>query len=552
MLSELKVKNLALIEHLSLSFGPGANLLTGETGAGKSILAGALGLLKGQKAQAGLVRSGAEEAEVEALFHLENPLKLAGLFEAQGLEPSDEIVLRRQVSAASGRNRIRINGTLIPLSSLVQWGDELLAIASQHDQQSLTSPARQMDFLDAFAGHGDLLTETLRLWREQENAAAALRELEEELAGNLEKKDLFIFQLEEIKKTAPQPDEDLTLMEQKNRHRSGAKQASLLSQARELLETGQDSLLARLDRLRSFMARASQTDESWLDTAESIQKMVIELDDLAKELRSPDRTQTLKDSDLEDLEVRLNDLAKLKRKYGPALEDVLSRAAKIQQTLDRLAEAGLETSRLKKILDRARKAASEQAGKLTQSRLAAAGRLAQNLEETLKVLGFPRIQLKIEISPAAQPGPKGHDQVSFLFCPNPGEGLRPLAKIASGGELSRLMLALKIAQEPRSDQSLVFDEIDAGLSGATAEAVAGKMAELAGRQQIFIITHLPQMASLAGRHFLVFKQIQDSDRTVTSIQELEDGGRVQELSRMLGGASPSEEAVALSHKLLGL
>ncbi|MDR2423010.1 MAG: AAA family ATPase [Deltaproteobacteria bacterium] len=262
MLAELKVKNLALIESLSLTFGPGANLLTGETGAGKSVLAGAFNLLKGHKASTGLVRAGAEEAEVEALFSLNDPSKLAHLFAAQGLEPADEIILRRQVTAG-GRNRIRFNGSLIALSQLATWGEELLAISSQHEQQSLINPARQIDFLDAYGGYPELLAAFHALWRAREEAVEALRLLEESLRDGREKKELYEFQLSEIKKVNPQPKEDEALMDRKSLHRSGAKLAGLLGEARDLLERGDEGLLNRLGRLRAALAKAAGLDEAW-------------------------------------------------------------------------------------------------------------------------------------------------------------------------------------------------------------------------------------------------------------------------------------------------
>ncbi|MDR1608356.1 MAG: DNA repair protein RecN [Deltaproteobacteria bacterium] len=552
MLTELKVKNLALIERLTLSFGPGANLLTGETGAGKSILAGALGLLKGQKASPDLIRAGAEEAEVEALFVLENPGKLAELFAAQGLEPTDEIIIRRQV-AVSGRGRTRINGTLVTLSQLAAWGEELLAIASQHDQQSLTNPAKQMEYLDIFAQVPELLANAQKLWRLREEALGSMESLEAELRDSREKKELYEFQLAEIKKVNPQPEEDTRLLDQKNLHRSGAKLGYFLNAARDVLERGKDGLFSQLETVRASLAKAAALDPAWSEPAERVNDMSAELADLASSVSSAGRGHTLRDSDLEALDARLSELATLKRKHGPTLAEVLAKSQRLAEALGRLAEADLELSIAKKKLRLAEEEALANAKVLSAQRQEAAKKLAQSLETTLRVLGFPKIQLIIEVSPLAPLGPRGIDQITFLFAPNPGEGLRPLAKIASGGELSRLTLALKIAQEPHPDQSLVFDEIDAGLSGATAEAVAAKVAELAGRGQIFVITHLPQMACLPGRHFLVAKTADaQNDRTLTTIRELPPNDRAQELARMLGGACPSPEALALSQKLLGL
>jgi DNA repair protein RecN (Recombination protein N) len=552
MLAELKVKNLALIDRLTLTFGPGANLLTGEAGAGKSVLVGALGLLKGQKASADLIRAGAGEAEVEALFVINNPESLAHLFAAQGLDPADEIIIRRQV-AVNGRSRIRLNGSLITLSQLAAWGEELLAISSQHEQQNLITPAKQMEFLDAFGDYPRPLAETLELYRAKEEALEELRRLEEELRDGQEKKELYEFQLAEIKKVNPKPNEDLSLMELKNHHRSGAKLASLLVAAKDALERDQDSLLTRIERLRSTLFKAAELDKAWTDRAEAVEEMSVELADLASSLTGAAKGLVLNDSDLEEIEERLSQLAKIKRKHGPSLDDVLTKANRLATALGRLAEADLELTLAKKKVAKAEEMARAKALELSNLRSKAATVLAAKLEETLKALGFPKIQMTIAVNPQETLGPKGLDQVTFLFCPNPGEGLRPLAKIASGGELSRLTLALKIAQDPRSDQSLVFDEIDAGLSGAVAETVAIKMAELAVNRQIFVITHLPQMASLSGRHYLVSKaESPQLDRTVTTIKELTPEDRTQELARMLGGACPSPEALALSQKLLGL
>ncbi|MDR0548249.1 MAG: DNA repair protein RecN [Deltaproteobacteria bacterium] len=552
MLAELKVKNLALIESLALTFGPGANLLTGETGAGKSVLAGALGLLKGQKASVDLVRAGADEAEVEALFVLNNPEKLAPLFATYGLNPSDEIIIRRQVTA-SGRNRVRFNGILVTLSQLAAFGDELLAVTSQHEQLSLINPAKQIDFLDSFGQYQGLLTEVQALWRARETAADDLRKIEAELVSDREKKELYEFHLSEIKKVNPQPAEDERLMDEKNRRRSGEKLAGYLNAAREQLERGEDNLLSRLNRLKTALIKAAELDDSFNETAESVSDLAVELTDLAATLAHTAKGQIYRDSESEEIDDRLSQLAKLKRKHGPTLNEVLDKANRMATSLARLAEGDLEISLAQKKLAQAEAEALAKAKELSTARSAAAEDLAKNLTATLKVLGFPKIQMTVVVSPKAPLGPKGIDQVSFLFCPNPGEGLRPLAKIASGGELSRLTLALKIAQDPSSDQSLVFDEIDSGLSGAVAEAVAAKIATLATRQQIFVITHLPQMASLSGRHFLVAKSEDPTrDRTVTTIEELSSSDRAKELARMLDGSCPSPEALALSRKLLGL
>ena len=556
MLTELKVQNLALIRELRLSLGPGANILTGETGAGKSVLAGAIELLRGAKASPGLIRAGEDEAMVEALFHLERPEALAGLFEELDLDPKEELVIKRTISQ-SGRGKIRINGALATVGQLASLGEELLAVSGQHDQQSLVRESRQLDFLDSFGNLGGFLKESLAAWREREAADKIRASLEAEIASAEEKREMLEWNLAEIDRVKPQPGEDDLLAEQKSGLKTSAKLAKALAQAKDILsgEKG-EGLSERLDRLSRQLERAAPLDERLAPLVESARDCAAQTFDLGASIDAIAKTIPKGADDPEKIDDRLSDLAKLKRKHGPALEDVLAKAESMRAALSRLDQAALDLSGAKKTLEKARARAEAAALALRAGRVAAADALASNLTETLKVLGFPKLSMKVEVAPMEGPpglaaGPKGADNVSLLFCPNPGEGLKPISKIASGGELSRVMMALKIAQEPRSDQSLLFDEIDSGLSGAVAEAVAAKMAELATRQQILVITHLPQMASLKGKHFQVYKdQVAGADRTETSIVELDEIGRTMELARMLDGAAPSPEAMALSRRLL--
>ncbi|MDR0355668.1 MAG: DNA repair protein RecN, partial [Deltaproteobacteria bacterium] len=530
MLAELKVTNLALIRSLTLSFSPGANILTGETGAGKSILAGAISLLRGAKASGDLVRAGETEARVEALFHLERPDGLAPLLNGLGLESADELVVQRIV-AANGRSKVRVNGVMVTLAQLAALGEELLAVSGQHDQQSLVKEARQLDFLDDFGQNQRQLAEMNEAFRARQDLEEAIASLNDEIGQGDERRELLEYQLQEIDKAAPRPGEDQELMEVKAAAKSSGRLSKLLGEASELMN-GQrgEGLAHRLDRLVNLLQRASGADERLAPMAESALECSGLMAELNDSLTKLGRNLGPGPEELEDLDERLSLLAKLKRKYGPSLEEVIEKAAANRAVLARLESASFELNKLSKELDKAVKAADKAALTLREARRTASRALAENLVATLKVLGFPKLTMEIEItplekdgqSPGQAAGPKGADSACFLFCPNPGEGLKPLSRIASGGELSRMMMALKIAQEPRSDQSLVFDEIDSGLSGATAEAVASKMAELSNNQQILVITHLPQMASLPGRHFLAAKSPDESgDRTETQISELD-------------------------------
>jgi DNA repair protein RecN (Recombination protein N) len=562
MLVELKVQNLALIRELRLSLGPGANILTGETGAGKSVLAGALALLRGAKGSPGLIRAGAEEAKVEALFHLERPEALKALFEELDLPMGEELVIQRSLGH-SGRSRARVNGAMATVAQLAALGDELLAVSGQHDQQSLVRESRQLDFLDAFGGLSDLLKEAAAAWREREAADKVRQEIGRELEIAGERRDLIEWHLSEIDRVKPRPGEDEELADIKAGLKSSARLAKTLEAADDILagqKSAEDGVIERLSKLSRLLERSAQLDERLAPLVDTALECASRAQDIAESLAKLARSLPKGAGDPESIDDRLSDLAKLKRKHGPSLEDVLRKASEMRAALSRMDQAGQLLNKARKDYDKAVERCGAAALALRAARKKAAEALAGSLVATLKVLGFPKLTLAIEVSPVEgggppgeAAGPKGADAVAFLFCPNPGEGLKPLSKIASGGELSRVMMALKIAQEPRSDQSLLFDEIDSGLSGATAEAVSAKMAELAARQQILVITHLPQMASLKGKHFLVYKeQVGSGDRTETSIAELDEPGRTMELARMLDGAAPSPEAMALSKRLLNL
>ncbi|MDR1037227.1 MAG: DNA repair protein RecN [Deltaproteobacteria bacterium] len=555
MLVQLQVRNLALIEALSLSFGPGANILTGETGAGKSILAGALGLLRGGKASANMVRAGASELTVEALFTLSGPESFEELFASQGISPSDEIILKRIV-LPGGRSRAWLNGSLLTVAQLSAWGEELLALSGQHDQQSLLNPARQLDFLDAFGRHQGLLKKMADLHRDRETVKLSLAETDAGIKELEDKKDFHEFQLSEIKRVNPQPGEDDALMAQKARAKEGAKLNTILDEAMRHLY-GDEGILSRLDRLGNLLDKASSLEVTLAPALEAARESSSVMGDAARVVKDASKSVVKTSGGLEEADARLSSLARLKRKYGPTLENVIARFEELKGEKARLESLGLDRQNYVKKLRDASRAAGEGAARLHAARIKAAGDLSRELTATLGALGFPKVELKIELEAPAEAemgaaaGPKGADQAVFLFCPNPGEGFKPLARIASGGELSRVMLALKTAQEPHSDQSLVFDEIDSGLSGDTAGKVAAKMAELSGRQQVFVITHQPLMAAIPGKHFMAEKSPDGGGRTHTVICELDPDNRLLEVARMLDGSEPSPQALALSKRLLG-
>lgn len=560
MLAELSVKNLALIDELAISFGPGGNVMTGETGAGKSIVVGALGLLLGRRASADMVRAGAEEAEVAAVFELDRPADFATVLEQLGLALEDQFILRRVVTAA-GRSRCYVNGCPVPQNQFGLLGEELLSISGQHDQQSLLRPASQMKYLDDFGRHQKLLSDMRQAHQALGRAAEELAALEGRLKEAEEKRDLYEFQRDEIKKINPRANEDDELLAEKNQAKNSGRLLEALASASEILGGEPGNVVEKLGRVRRALETAAGFDSAFDPARAMVDDSYHQLADLAVELEKTGRDLDIDPDRLDWVEERLNTLAKLKRKYGLSLADIVGRGRELTELLNELDGAGLDLARLRRERDEALAGAVQAARVLSAARAETAARLTTVLIKHLKPLGFPKIDMRVSVDSPDQAapadelfsrlGPDGFDRVEFLFCPNPGEGLKPLARIASGGELSRFMLALKTAPERSGDQLMVFDEIDTGLGGVTAEAVAAKMAELSTRQQIIVITHLPQMAALAGRHFVVSKDAAPkSGRTVTSIKLLPEEKRADELARMLGGSAPSPEALALAGQLL--
>ena len=554
MLTELTVRNLALIDSLTITFGPGANLMTGETGAGKSILVGALGLLTGRRGGAELVRTGAEEAEVAGLFHLADPEALAPFMAEQGLKPTDELLLRRVVTL-SGRGRAYIDGTPASVTQLARLGEELLSISGQHEQQTLLKPGRLLDYLDRFGGHGELLAEMAAAWSSLDRASGALAALEESLRQDGEKRDLYEFQLDEIQKLGLKPGEDEALLAEKNAARHSGRLAETLAAVVAGLGGEPGNIVEKLGKIRRGLETAASLEPRLAEPLATAENSWHQLADLAAELEVFSRNIKARPERLEWVEERLNALAKIKRKFGLSLEELIDRGRRLRETLDRLDGAGLDLARLGREKEAALALALEAAERLSLARRQAGDRLGAGLVAALRPLGFPKMNMEVAWEApgdkARRLGPAGFDRVDFLFSPNPGEGRASLGRIASGGELSRVLLALKILERRPGDQMLVFDEIDAGLGGVAAEAVAGRLSELAGRRQLVVITHLPRVAALAGRHFRVAKGPgEDPARTTTAITALSPEQRVEELARMLGGAAPSPEATALAERLL--
>ena len=540
MLRELRVENLLLIERAELSLTPGLNVLTGETGAGKTVLAHALDLLLGGRVRSGIVRPGAAEAYVEGVFDI--PEHLAGELTERLPADAAEVVLARRVSA-DGRTRAYLNGRSVSVSELRDLGGTLVSFYGQHEHRKLTLATAQLQILDALCGpeHQQLLNscaqafaETGRLQRELD----ALREL----TGSRERElDLLEYELSEIDAAAPTPQEHEELLGARERLRrldairsaAGAGAEALAPEPSESAGTTQlmAAAASRLDALAGV--------DQHLDLlAERLRALLIESEDLAAELRrygeGPDvYGREGEEGGLEEVEQRLELIERLMRKHGGSIQAVLDHGARARTRRDQLAGAELESARTEQELDEAHAALSGHVEAVRLARAAAAPRLACSVREQLASLAMGEATFEVLLT-ASETGPSGADAVEFMIAPNPGVPAGPLREIASGGELSRVMLAIMGASSAASpDSTLVFDEVDAGIGGHTARAVGARLRELGEGRQVLCITHLPQIASLGDRHFTIAKDtaVEPTRATVTQLAEREV---VSELVRMLG------------------
>lgn len=542
MLRFLGVRHLAVIEHLEVELDGGLNILTGETGAGKSVLLEAIALVTGGRATSELVRTGEPQATVQALV------------EAPGPDGQlREFAVRREI-AAQGRSRAFLDDTLVTSATLREWGDRVLDLHSQHDHHRLLDPAGHLGVLDAYAGHGDLLTRTAdahAAWH------AAVTRLERARLGGREKQariELARFQLEEIDRVAPLPDEDLRLAAEQAVLANADRLSRLSREAYAALYDDEHAALSSLSVVWKRLADLAELDGRFEPYVEQRDTIKAALEDLAYFLRSygtdldgaSDRLQVVAD--------RLAALERLMKKYGPTLADVLVRQRDLRAELDAL---DLDENQLNQIVAeeaRLRSIFLEAAGALSVSRRDAARRLSKALARELAALAMPDCQVDVRVTSASESPDRwsaaGVDEVEFLLSPNPGEELRPLARIASGGELSRIMLALHtLAAADGPGRTLVFDEVDAGIGGVAADAVGARLQALARRNQVICVTHLPQVAARAGAHFRIAKRVADG-RTSTVIERLDRAGREREIARMIAGADVTDRVLASARELL--
>ena len=552
MLLELRIRDLAVLRDLSLRLEPGLNVLTGETGAGKSILVGGLSLLLGERASSEAVRVGAERALVEAVFDISGLPDLRARLEAQGLPDEDGLLLLRREVQREGRNRAWINGSPATAGVLGAFGRALVDLHGQHDHQTLLLADEQRGILDAFAGAEaaaiqvrELHVALGRLVAEREARDARTRELEQ-------RADFLRFQLEEIGQVAPEPGEDARLEAELSRADHAEELAREAGALAEELYAGEGSASELLAGARDRLRRLARLDASLAELRDLVEAAFHQVTEAGRTAGSYADGVEVDPRRAEALRVRLDALHRLRRKYGPELEDVRNHAGALARELEELDGAERTRGALDREAGQAAEALREAAAALTALRARGAERLAAEVQDLLPELGMPGARFQVALDPLDSPGAGGAERVRFLASLNPGFEPGELARIASGGELSRVMLALK-AILARVDRvpTLVFDEVDAGIGGTVAVAVGRKLAEVASHHQVFVITHLPQVAARGGRHFRVEK-MEEEGVAATRVTPLEGEARILEIARMLGGDPESATSRRHAGELLGV
>jgi len=587
MLSYLRVHNFAIIDALEVELGPGLNVLTGETGAGKSILVDALGLVLGEKARNDLVRTGASHAEVEALFDLGSSAAVVARLASAGLladedgaagsgeEPSAELVVRRVVSA-TGRSRAYVNGRLVTLTQLAALAAGLADISSQHEHHTLVDAASHLGYLDAFGGLEERAAAMEAAYARVASASAELAAARDRLKGRADRADFLAFQISEIDAVRPTAGEQGRLSRDRDRLRHAERLLRAAGSAEESIYGRDGSITEELGRVATSLREAAALDPALEPTLATIEQAEAQLTEAARDLSRYVRGVALDPERLSELDERLHALGRLIRKYAPGRDEpesaVLEHRERVAAELASLSRAEDEIAALEKARDAALVTAADLARSLSRARREVASGLSERVSHELRTLGMGAAEIHVEVSlleaagrgeaaqvDGARLGPSGIDRVEILIAANPGEEPRPLRRIASGGELSRALLAIKrvLAGARRHAQGAaslgrslyVFDEVDTGVGGAVAETIGQKLRDVARHDQVLCVTHLAPIAIYGEQHFLVRKEVVQG-RTRSDIVPLEGSERVEEIARMLGGLTVTKKTRDVAAELL--
>ena len=568
MLRELSIKNFTIIDNLHISFSDGLSILSGETGAGKSIIINAVNLLLGSKATTRLIRTGSEAAELEALFQITPKSRLAKIMKEKGFDESEELVIRRIISRKA-RHRIYINGRLATIQMLNSITENLASISGQHAHQGLLKEDQHLLILDRFGGLTPQRAEVYRYYNEIVPMIRMLQELK--AAGDKQDEHIRLleFQKKEIIDASINPGEDKALEQKKILLKNGEALYQAVHSSLEDLYSVQGAIVERIVEVKKRLEKASLIDPALTSQAEGLAKSIFNLEDIAEGLREYQKNVEMDEGLLEEVEERLDTLHKLKRKYGGSLEAIFAYLESIDQELSKIANLSEKIAETEAKLDTLHAKLVCFAENLSKKRKQTADILAKKVEKELSFLEMSQAKFKIllqSIPPINTPieeninpyltcdnkaiSETGIDRATFMIAPNVGEVLKPLSSIVSGGELSRVVLALKaILAKTESVETVVFDEVDAGIGGSVAEVVGKKLSSLARYHQVICITHLPQIAKFGDYHFRISKHV-SRGRTITGIRPLDDKERVKEIARMLGGVEITRATLDHAHEML--
>jgi len=566
VLAELHIRDFAIISEINISFSPGFNAFTGETGAGKSIIIDALDLVLGGRASPDMVRTGASSSLIQAMFVLEGDVlrEVSELLESNGLDPSEELIITREISS-SGRSSARINGSLVPVTLLRQLGENLVDITGQSEHLVLLRPSAQRDVLDHYAGATDLRSEVSQLYNEIRQVQSELDAL---VSGQREaerRADMLRYQIEEISSADLQPGEDEELLKRRNLLANAEKLAQLADNAYQSLYSSSTSAIDQLQQAQSLLEELVRFDNSLSSNLDMISEAVVAVEEASLSIRRYRDSIEFDPGMLEVVEERLDLINRLKRKYGATIEEILQYRDSAEAELSDIQNSDEKIRKLETQLENLRQQLAQKAKALSSIRSKAAKDLGRKIEQELKDLLMTNAQIEIKVG-YKQPSDysisidgtevgidqTGADDIELLVSPNPGEPLKPIAKVASGGEISRIMLAIRtVLSAADNTPTLVFDEVDVGIGGRSGRIVGEKLAGLASNHQVIAITHLAQVAAYADTHFKITKVIQDN-LTTTRVDKLDREGIRHELAAMLGGMPVTDRSLQSADELIDL
>ena len=547
MLSLLHIENIAIIQAADISFRPGFNVLTGETGAGKSIVIDAIGAVLGQRTSRELVRTGAKSALVTAVFTGLRPIPW---LRENGVPEDEELLLQRELMA-DGRGACRINGRVVTAAQLRQLGRQLLDIHGQHDGQQLLDPACHLGYLDKFGRTRTLWEPYSAAYQEMADLKKKIAALEMDEAERSRRVDTLTYQIGELERAGLKEGEDEKLDARRTLLRGAGKLMDALQLAGQALygDDGSEGAADLLGNAEGAVRSVSGLSPELEELSGLLKELYIQARDAAERVRDMEQDFDFSPQELDQVEGRLDQLYRLKKKYGPTVADMLDYLERCRRELDQIQYADDTIAQLQGELSKAEKRAKKRAQELSEARKKAAQGLQDRVQQELRDLDMPKVQFLVEFG-EKRLDETGMDEVQFLMSANVGEALKPIQKVASGGELARIMLALKnVLAEDDGIDTLVFDEVDTGVSGRAAQKVARKMAQVAGHKQVLCVTHLPQIAAMADTHFSVEKGERDG-RTYTQVKELDRRGRQEELARLMGGGSITQAILDSARELM--